>query len=150
MHHIISASFLPFLLSFMSPTCKRILLRAHLITTLVWWVSRGKPHLDTAGFFSIDVESLPVISGWGHSNYDTRTLWEKMIEHSINHPDDHLVKCQRALYHFSMLYRHNDPFASVKLEGFEKLDGSLFIRAAMLTSQRLAGSRKGNSGDWDI
>ncbi|KAK1222282.1 hypothetical protein PQX77_014915 [Marasmius sp. AFHP31] len=155
MHLITSALFLPSLFSFMSPASKRTLLRAYLITGLVWWVSRGKPRLDITGFFSINVEDLPFCIDLGvttiRSEHDAQTLWTKIIEHSIDHPDDHLVKCQRALYHFSMLYRSSEPFPGMKrIDGFEKLDGSLFIRAATLTAQRLAGSRKGNSGDWDL
>ncbi|KAL0067038.1 hypothetical protein AAF712_006028 [Marasmius tenuissimus] len=155
-HFVTSALFLPSLLSFMTPASKRTLLRAYLFTCLVWWVSRRKPHLDITGFFSTRVEDLPFSTDLGvatiHSEDDNQTLWVRIIEHCIDHPDDHLVKCQRALYHFSKLYSHHEPFSGVKVDGFGQLDGSLFIRAAILTAQRLGDARKDITGDdrWDL
>ena len=62
------------------------------------------------------------------------------------HPDEHLCKVQRALMHYGEVYGGKTPgdFAGLKeLGGAEKLDGTLFVRAAGLTAGRLGWMREG-------
>ncbi|KAI6002330.1 hypothetical protein F5J12DRAFT_842650 [Pisolithus orientalis] len=69
-----------------------------------------------------------------------------IIQSTIVHPDDHLPKIQRAFAHYSTLLGakpagyHKD----TELEDAELLDGSLFVRAAVLTD-RYMDSKKGET-----
>ncbi|KAJ8507982.1 hypothetical protein ONZ45_g9706 [Pleurotus djamor] len=163
-HLVTSALFLPSITAFLKPASKRTFLRAYLYTGLVWWISRGK-RLDVDGFFSVDVDvrvdvassQSPSTNGTNDRGGDTvhdkdssQFVWSRIIKHAIHHPDDHLIKCQRSLYHFSSMYRHSQPFSAVKVAGFERLDSSLFLRAAILTAHRLENPPKGALKCWDV
>jgi hypothetical protein len=77
----------------------------------------------------------------------TPNPWLPIIQSTLLHPDDHLCKMQRALAHFANLYGGRTPglpdFAETELPGAERLDGTLFIRIAGLTAQKLGRVREG-------
>lgn len=101
----------------------------------------------------------------------TPNPWLSIVQTTLVHPNEHLCKAQRSLAHFSSLYglRGRGWFASLrgqqansdlgtddKLEdaerslGFGELDGTLFLRVAMLTANRLGWMREGESEEgWD-
>jgi len=60
-----------------------------------------------------------------------------IVQSGMTHPNDHMLKIQRALVHFSSLYgiRPKGYFTGADLGGAEALDGSLFFRAARLTDE---------------
>ncbi|KAG1869215.1 hypothetical protein C8R48DRAFT_597975 [Suillus tomentosus] len=98
----------------------------------------------------------------------TPNSWLSIIQTTLVHPNEHLCKVERALAHFASLYglRGQGWFttrkqASVatdnsKLEdverdmGLGKLDGTLFLRVAMLTADTLGWMREGQREEgWD-
>jgi hypothetical protein len=100
----------------------------------------------------------------------TPNPWLSVVQTTLVHPNEHLCKMQRALAHFASLYglREQGWFTSLrrkqanmtthrdKLEdaerclGLGELDGTLFLRVAMLTAHRLGWMREGESeGGWD-
>ncbi|KAG6807448.1 hypothetical protein H0H92_007516 [Tricholoma furcatifolium] len=171
MHLVTSSLFLGTYMSYLKPSSKEHLLRGYLLTSLGWWVSRGRPNIDIKAFYDSDlVTAHPLPTGalptpskdalappTEDSNKTvTPNAWLPLIETSIVHPDDHLPKIIRALAHYSTRYGELDAkdvtnkFGFEGLEGVERLDGTLFVRAAGLTFKRLGRVREGEkAGSWD-
>ncbi|KAG1744959.1 uncharacterized protein EDB91DRAFT_169436 [Suillus paluster] len=98
----------------------------------------------------------------------TPNPWLSVVQTTLVHPNEHLCKMQRTLAHFASLYglQGQGWFAARKqasvatddsnLEdaerslGLGELDGTLFLRVAMLTAHRLGWMREGESEEgWD-
>ncbi|KAJ8081515.1 hypothetical protein PM082_007360 [Marasmius tenuissimus] len=151
-HFVTSSIFLQSMVARLSPRSQALLLRNWFTHILGWWVLIGKPSLDIAKFFSDpdnsphpappspqpppNPQALPTPDSHAATNPNP---WTWLIQQAIVHPDDHFPKCQRSLYHYAQLYgtRPKGYWSNTELEGVEELDGSLFIRAASLTQQRL-------------
>jgi hypothetical protein len=81
----------------------------------------------------------------------TPTPWLPIFETSLVHPDEHLIKIQRALAHYSSLFGTREQGAreeglqgaAEELEAAELLDGTLFIRVAGLTARAMGRVREG-------
>jgi hypothetical protein len=104
------------------------------------------------------VHTLP---NQGSPEARTPNPWLSIIQSTLVHPNEHLCKIQRALAHFAALYGLRGPgwFAACKqasvatddskLEDVERnlglgeLDGTLFLRVAMLTANTLGWMREG-------
>ncbi|EEB87530.1 hypothetical protein MPER_15090, partial [Moniliophthora perniciosa FA553] len=124
-----------------------VLLRSYLAISLAWWIAIGRPPLHIGEFFAADT-AHPAPSGTQptlhkhalSSPNGISNPWLPIIQDAIMHPDDHVPKCLRALFHYGTLYgaRPRGFFASTELDGAERLDGTLFVRAAGLTMQRLS------------
>lgn len=165
MHLVTSSIFLASYVPYLKPSSLEHLLRGYLLVSLGWWISRGRPALKIAEFYA-STTSYPSPSGVLPSPHKdalqltdptkviTPNPWLSIIQTSIVHPDDHLPKLQRALAHYASLYGTREAgqsdFVGTELEGAEKLDGSLFIRVAGLTAERLGRVREGQeAGHWD-
>ncbi|KAG2047281.1 hypothetical protein BDR06DRAFT_1014030 [Suillus hirtellus] len=113
MHPVTSSLFLPSLLPYLPQDSQVLLLRGYFASTLGCATSHLSSKINVANPFLHIVQS------------------------AITHPDNHMLKIQRALAHFSSLYgaRPKDSFEGTELEGAEALDGSLFIRSARLTEE---------------
>ncbi|KAF8881611.1 hypothetical protein BD779DRAFT_1675363 [Infundibulicybe gibba] len=165
MHLVTSSLFLPSLLAYLSPTSQEILLRAYFVTSLSWWVARGRPAFSIPAFFNNTTAHPPPSGPLPTPHPDsllssppaqaiTPNPWLPIIETSITHPDDHLPKLQRALAHYSRVYGTRSSglsdFRETELAGAEVLDGSLFIRVAGLTAERMGRVREGKKPiEWD-
>ena len=96
MHLVTSSIFLPSLCALLSLSSKVRLLRAYFAAVCTWYVARGRPALDIAGFFS---QKICIPSGL---DPDPRkggvpNLWIPLLQSGMAHPDEHLIKTQRAL-----------------------------------------------------
>ncbi|KAL0059275.1 hypothetical protein AAF712_013961, partial [Marasmius tenuissimus] len=127
MHLVTSSLFVLPLLAALSPKNKMLLLRTYFSVSLVWWLARGKTS-------NLDIEGL-----YAANPHPPSDKWPELIRHAVSHPDDHLVKVQRAMSHYSFLYgsRQSGAFEGTGLKGAERLDGTIFLRAALLTSERV-------------
>ncbi|KAJ7608922.1 hypothetical protein DFH06DRAFT_1247725 [Mycena polygramma] len=156
MHLVTSSITLPSYMAVLSnPTSKSLLLRAYFSRSLTYWISRGRPPLDLRSFFSTSV--VPTIPGNATSPYVsafpgpaspgalTPNPWLQIIQSALVHPDDHLCKLQRALAHYASLYGDvpAGTFKGTELDGSELVDGSLFVRSAGLTMERMGRVREG-------
>ncbi|KAF9263179.1 hypothetical protein L218DRAFT_902653 [Marasmius fiardii PR-910] len=150
MHFVTSSLFLPSLIQYLSVPSQILLLRAHFAICLTWWVAIGKPYLDIPAFFAADTAN-PGPSG-PHPTVNSRALpspdspiaknpnpWTYTIQQALTHPDDHVPKLLRALLYYSTVYGATEAssFAGTELKGADSIDGTLFIRAAGLTVERL-------------
>jgi hypothetical protein len=180
MHLVTSTLFLPSLVTslYQNPRAQALLLRSHFSVSLARYLSRGRPTLDIAKFYSDTSELLPssgvdVIPGpqpspFKHTLPDekspeahTPNPWLSIIQTTIVHPNEHLCKMQRALAHFASLYglqkqgwfttrkqtsvaTDNSKLENVERDmGLAELDGTLFLRVAMLTARTLGWMREG-------
>jgi hypothetical protein len=173
MHLVTSTLFIPSLVTslYQNPHAQALLLRSYFSTSLARYLARGRPILDIVKFYSDTSSLLPssghnVIPGPQPSPCDdtlpnktspearTPNPWLSIIQSALVHPNEHLCKIQRSLAHFSALYglRGQEWFATdnSKLEDVERnmglgeLDGTLFLRVAMLTANTLGWMREGN------
>lgn len=86
----------------------------------------------------------------------TPNPWLPIIQTTLVHHNEHLCKLQRALAHFATELGQTPPgtfsflAGSGGLDGADHLDGTLFIRAAGLTANRLGWTREGQDArGWD-
>lgn len=162
MHLVTSSLFLRPLQAHLSAVSQWLLLRSYFAISLTWWVARNKPPLDIPGFFASNVPNLDMSAGpappeWYHLHKElpAPNPWLSIIQGTLGHPEDHVSKIQRAFVHYAQLYGSNaagkEVFAVTELEGADKVDGSLFLRAATLTHLRVTGDKdfeKGNEFPW--
>lgn len=166
-HIVTSALFLPSLCAHVSRRSQTLLLRAHFLTSITWWVVRGRPPFPLKEFTSTP---LPPFPNSPSAKYPTAlpgpqptaapdalpspnspyavvpNPWYPILANAIVHPNEHLCKFQRALAHFGSLYGHRQAgfvMESLSKDGVEVdsnyayLDGSVFLRVAWLTSAAL-------------
>ncbi|KAF4565478.1 hypothetical protein EYR40_002447 [Pleurotus pulmonarius] len=162
MHLVTSSLFLSSYVNCVSTASLKKLLESYCTFTLMWWVARGRPSLDIAGFFAAD---MPTSSQMSAASSDALTFdsptstaaapnsWLPIINNALIHPDNHIAKLQRALAHYSTLYGERvagqEDFARTKLIGAEQLDGSLFIRVAALSAEKMGRVAEGEKAlDW--
>ncbi|ESK89771.1 hypothetical protein Moror_16833 [Moniliophthora roreri MCA 2997] len=157
MHFATASIFLSSLMPFLTMRSQLILLRSSFGMMLLWWIALGRPELDVSAFFDeplLDISStvdstvsnsvtLPNLNGITPKN--NPNPWLGIIQQSLVHPDDHLPKLVRSLLHFSDLYGCTAPstFNDTGLDGAEKIDGTLFLRAAFWTFKRLEKFEEG-------
>lgn len=163
-----SSIFLPSLVAYLSPESTYLLLRTYVTVSLTWWIARGRPALPIREFFA-STTAMPRPPGEPHNTPAKSTLipeeptpnpWLAIIQSTLVHPGEHVCKLQRALAHCAVLYGsrpkgHFAAFATAsglnaQLEGAEELDGTLFVRAAGLTADRVGWMREGQEeSNWD-
>lgn len=144
-----------------------LLLQTYLAVSTAWNVSRGNHALPIADFYSAtDAKQLaPTRTGVGVGALRSPgSAWTRIIPSAIQGPDEHTPKIARALVDFAMRWGTRPPgyFSSrssesvagrppLSLEGIEKLDGTLFVRVAGLTLDRLGWVNEGEkASSWDF
>ena len=192
MHFVTSSMFLPSLCTFLSSSSKVRLLRAYFATVCMWYLTRGGPAFDIAGFFSQEI-SLPSGLDPDPRKGGVPNLWIPLLQSAMAHPDTHLIKTQTALCSWAQKFgakgarvpnkgdldnrlldldasntkafnegdvvppsaatlNGSDTMPITKLPGSEHLDGTLFLRTALLTAGRLGWVREGQDSErsWDF
>ncbi|KXN91318.1 Oxidoreductase AflY [Leucoagaricus sp. SymC.cos] len=149
MHFVTSSMFLSSFLVHLKPKSQALLLRSYVSMCLAWFISRGKPQLDIEAFFAqsdslkslieappVSRPSLPKIPA---ASARSSNPWTSVLEATMVHPDEHISKIQRTLMHYAQVYGNIEAghFKGTELKGAEKIDGTLFVRAANLTAARL-------------
>ena len=162
-----SVLFIPSICAYLSHASQTKLFRAHFLTSITWWLVRGRPGFALKEFTSQPLPPLPKAPSSKYSNtlpgsqptpsacalpFPTSPYavnanpWYSIFADAVVHPNEHLCKVQRALAHFNVLYGHRE--AGFVLESLSKdavdidpeyayLDGSVFLRAAWLTGAAL-------------
>ncbi|KIJ58328.1 hypothetical protein HYDPIDRAFT_25852 [Hydnomerulius pinastri MD-312] len=166
-HVITSALFLPSICALVSRRSQTLLLRAHFLTSLTWWLARGRPGFPLKEFVASPLPPIPNNETSRHPNTfpgARRTPaacalpsssspyaavpnpWYPILSNALVHPNEHLCKVQRALAHFNTLYGHREAGFAVEYlskDGvdvdpeFAYLDGTVFLRVAWLTGAAL-------------
>jgi hypothetical protein len=151
MHMVTSSLFLPSLIAYLSPRSQVLLLRGYLFTVLSYYIIRGRPALNIKSFVTAtSVEPSVPTTPAPKTTVTTETTptpnpFLPILQSAITHPNDHLIKIQRAFAHFDTLYgrRPAGYFKGTELEDAELLDGSLFLRASLLTADYIGWVREG-------
>lgn len=165
LHLVTSAFFLPFLITELkhNHAAQSALLRAHFSATLVYYISRGRPPLPVKSFFSTslpeDISQLapkhllsvqPNEKALGRGAKLSKPItpignpFPAVILSSLHHPEEHLVKVQRALADFDERYGTRPKgYWSDAGEEWADMDGTLFRRAALRSMKALGWVREG-------
>lgn len=164
MHLVTSSLFLSEVFAEVPHHSQAALLRSYFAVCLGWFIGRGRPQLDIAGFFSDPDTAHPSAPGPQPTPHEgvnpspsapeavTPNGWNPIIQSTLTHPDDHLPKLQRSLseYAIHLGLTPAGTFKNTELKDAELIDGTLFIRAAGLTLSRLGWVREGQApGAWD-
>ncbi|KAI0312660.1 hypothetical protein OF83DRAFT_1144947 [Amylostereum chailletii] len=180
MHFVTSSMFLPNLVlpnsnarTLQPPLSQRsrlLLLRSYLATCAGWYVARGRPALPIAEFYAATEKLLvppPSISNpnpvsgeqklfWtpGHARAVGMSPWARVWANTIVHPNEHLHKLVRACGAFANWYggREKGYYAVGQggLPGREVIDGTLPLRVAVITLERLGWAYEGGELEqWD-
>ncbi|KAI0247414.1 hypothetical protein BJV78DRAFT_1364185 [Lactifluus subvellereus] len=133
-----------------APLARRLtLLKAYLAMCVGWYISRGNDPVPIKEFYSSTHDRLTAPPAKPAPPSASRKPlsapggpWERTIANAIAHPDEHIAKAVRSFAAFSTRWggRPVGYFSGGGedgLEGREVLDGTLFVRAASLTLDRL-------------
>ncbi|KAF9002147.1 hypothetical protein BDQ17DRAFT_1357514, partial [Cyathus striatus] len=116
----------------------------------VWYVGCGRASINVGAFYE-KTSTIPNAPGAKPSPNEntlpsptsqyaiTPNAWLPILQSTLTHPDDHLVKIQRALSHYASVYGLKNPgyLGETEMKGADKLDGTLFVRTAILTTGKL-------------
>ena len=162
MHLVTSSLFLAPTVAYLSPRSATILLKSYFAVSVAWYLAQGRPTLPIREFYAaVTDKPAPPIQPSVAPAKDTLTPadaapnpWLPITQTTLVHPAEHLCKVQRTLMHNAALYgtrAAGDPdFAGTELEGAEVLDGTLFVRVAGLTADRMGWMKEGQeAGNWD-
>ncbi|KAG5634320.1 hypothetical protein H0H81_002425 [Sphagnurus paluster] len=147
-HMVTSSLFLSSFVAHIPPASQEILLRAYFGVSLVWWIGRDRPGFDISGFFAH--ASPNTVKDTKKSAMASPNPWLALIGEALVAPDEHIPKVLRSLLHYANAYgrRPAGHFAGTELEGAEFLDGTLFVRTAHLTHEKLR--RDGDATDFAV
>jgi hypothetical protein len=147
-----------------APLANRVmLLKAYLATCAAWYISQGNGPIPIEEFYAATSDRLtapPAVPAPPDAKRKPLSApggpWGRIIANAIAHPEEHVPKTVRSLAVFAARWgsRPTGYFAGSGedgLEGREALDGTLFVRTANLTLDRLGWAHEsGNEpGDWD-
>lgn len=161
MHLVTSSIFIPSLIASLSPQAQVLLLRVYFASAIASWISRGRPCLNFKRFFEStsllpntpNILAVPPVDNAPAQDAQPPNPFLPLIQSSLTHPDDHHTKIQRTFAHFSTIYgaRPKGYFAGTELDGADELDGSLFLRAAVLTADHMGWVEKGEEAkEWSF
>lgn len=128
-----------------------------------WKIYRGNHPLPITDFYAATEaqQFAPAQVGVG-ALPSPGSAWTRIIPSALQAPDEHVPKIARALVDFSRRWGTRPPgyFSAAEggagkkmpsLEGIERLDGTLFVRVAGLTLDRLGWVYEGEkAAPWDI
>lgn len=160
MHLVTSSLFLPSLLPHLSVDSKNKFLRSYFAVILGYWISQGRAKLDIENFYASTVSNPIAPSLHPRANpetlvkdHPTPNPWYPILQSTLVHPGEHLLKLERALAHYASLYGTTpvNRFKDTELEHGGKLDGTLFLRTAWLSLNTNGWMREGDEkGGWDF
>ena len=166
MHLVTSTLLLPSILGTLTPTSAASFLETYLTFSLVLYVARGRPPVSIADFYA--AAPADVVAPGTHPHPVSKTLppvkapnsWFHILQTTLVHPNEHLCKLQRGLVHGASLYGNTPAVtfedtdsgeaAGANVKGVDVLDGSVFVRVAGLSANRLGWMREGQEErTWD-
>ena len=173
MHILNSSIFLrPFCNLLKEPAHKAALLRAYVPTLVLTVLIRGRPHIDTELLMSYSavprppsaatnaVQPVPEAIGNPADDEDYNP-WPAIIEGVRYHSDAHTLKALRTLVYAAQHFGDTPPGGAFgasldggsgeeTYSGINKVDGTVFIRAAGVLMETLGWSGHGQKeGTWD-
>jgi len=154
MHFVNASLFIPSFLVHLTAEAQRVLLRSFFATAISYWISQGRAQLNIEEFYA-NTSATPPIPGPNPTPHpDTLSkdnlspnAWYPVLQSTLVHPNEHLLKLERALSHYAALYGTSPvgrfKAAEEELPGSRLLDGSIFLRTAWLSLERCGWVREG-------
>ncbi|CAK5270596.1 unnamed protein product [Mycena citricolor] len=153
MHTLTSAVALPRVLAALpNKLHKAQLLQGHALASALWAIARGRPRVNPALLMSYP-DVVP-----GHPG-GAANPWLPVTLNALEHADSHVIKTVRTLYYAAQRLGQTgagavpgalDSAGKETHEGVSGLDGSAFVRAAIMTSETLGWvAFGGKPGEWD-
>jgi hypothetical protein len=152
MHRLTSSLCLPSLLSALPDAVhKAQLLQTYALSTALHLLLRGRPRLD-----------IPLLMSYTEfpSKEGETDPWLAIVQNALHHRDAHVIKTVRSLFYAAQRYGATPPGGAIGAHGAdgkethlgaEKMDGTMFVRAAGLVSVVLEWvAYGGKEGDWDM
>jgi Questin oxidase-like len=139
------------------------LLKVYIATCATWYISRGNAPLPIEEFYAATADrctappALPAPPSAPRKPLSSPGgPWQRIIVNAVAHPDEHLPKAVRSFATLTTRWggRPAGYYAGGGeggLEGREVLDGTLFVRVASLTLDRLGWAHESGKGlgHWD-
>ncbi|KAF7311794.1 hypothetical protein MIND_00189900 [Mycena indigotica] len=157
MHALTSALCLPPILrAIPSVEGRNIVLQGYARACAMYVILRGRPRVDGALIMSYPEDPAPV--GWGATGPGPSlgggviaNPWLPAIHSALHHRDAHVIKVVRTLYYAAGRMPELDArLGAAGVVGGERLDGSVWVRAAGLVSKRLGWVAFGEKErEWD-
>ncbi|KAK7046390.1 hypothetical protein R3P38DRAFT_2873562 [Favolaschia claudopus] len=167
MHVLTSAICLPSLLSILpDPVHKAQLLQGYARSSALYILIRGRPRIDIPLLMSYTEFPAPPkgtppgsSSALGAKPGEETNPWLAIIENSLHHKDAHVMKVVRTLYYCAVKYGDRKAGEAIGVKdgegnethvGAGKMDGTVFVRAAGVVTDRLGWvAYGGKEGEWD-
>ena len=139
------------------------LLKAYFATSAAWYISQGNGPILIEEFYAATNDRLTAPpAAPAPPDAKRKPLgapggpWGRIIANAIAHPEEHVLKTVRSLVVFAARWGGR-PMGYVAggdedgLEGWEVLDGTLFVRTASLTLDQLGWAHESGKElcDWD-
>ncbi|WVQ77260.1 hypothetical protein IAR50_006943 [Cryptococcus sp. DSM 104548] len=171
LHALTSSIFIPAYLPLLTPPQTRAFLKTYLLSLFQIAISRGRPALNPELIMSYELYPSRLMSDSADrgreeekgmqiktllgSEKEGKNAWLDIVESSLLYPDSHVVKAIRSLLFYSTLFgslpagSFSPPDSSDRgggLPGLEKVDGTIFQRAASVTMGTI---KEGEEAEWD-
>lgn len=153
LHLVTSSLFVSSIHDLLTPRSQKLFLRGFLATSLTYYVGHGRISWDIAEFFAEPLSSYPMppqpdpspASSTLDRSHINQNPWFAILQSALSHPDEHLIKIQRSLAHYAARWGQcpKGHLKETELKGAENIDGSLFLRLAILTGKAKAWVREG-------
>ncbi|OAV86961.1 hypothetical protein PTTG_06365 [Puccinia triticina 1-1 BBBD Race 1] len=141
MHLVTSSLFLPAILPHIDEQLRPILLKAFFKTAICIWVGQGRYELRISECMK---EPSFIMVPDSQSPGKADNPWFKVLASAAKHPDEHTTKIIRALSFNANTYGDSQPgYYSCDLKGSELLDSTLFLRASIMTLNKIYWSGEG-------
>ncbi|KAF8126231.1 hypothetical protein K438DRAFT_1890805 [Mycena galopus ATCC 62051] len=168
MHILTSALCIPSLLSILpDPVHKAQLLQGYARSSALFILLRGRPRIDIPLLMSYTEfprppahtppggsEALGAPANTGETN-----PWLAIVQNALHHKDAHVLKVVRTLYYCAVNYGTKPAGSAIGVHdekgkethvGAEKMDGTIFVRAAGVVSDTMGWiAYGGKDGEWD-
>nr|GAT48366.1 predicted protein [Mycena chlorophos] len=162
MHLVTSSICLPSIMRVLTTVeAKNTVLQGYARVAAMWLILRGRPRIDAElimrfpevptppGPTSLGADSL----GFKSKDIAVANPWLAVIQNGLHHRDAHVVKTVRSLYYGANILPtlSSGKFGLEHIKGGDKLDGSLWIRAAGVVSKEMGWVAFGEKAaeDWD-
>ncbi|KAG6855853.1 hypothetical protein H0H87_010005 [Tephrocybe sp. NHM501043] len=151
-HLVTSSLFLAPFCAILKPVSQELFLRSFFAVGLTWWIGRGRPGFDIEGFVAGTSTNPGPVPSFPPAHRDALPKpssplsrnpnpWFQLVQDALTVPDEHFPKAIRALAHFSEIYggrkAGQEDFGNIELPGADLIDGTLFVRAAVLNNSKL-------------
>ncbi|MBW0533763.1 hypothetical protein O181_073478 [Austropuccinia psidii MF-1] len=140
MHLVTASIFLPVTLPVLESQFRPKLLKAFFRAVVIAWTAKGAPELE---LFKCLSDSALISTTELQCAEKEENPWFKVLGSAAKHPDEHTTKIIRTFAFASTFYgTTKQGYYYGELKGTDLLDSSIFLRAAIMTLNKMDWERK--------